>query len=199
MAFAVAAWAASSAWAQQAPDLKHGKSLANTCMGCHGIDGYRNAYPAYSVPRLVGQHPEYIVAALQQYRDGQRSHATMAAQASVLSDQDMADVAAYLAGATLTDAPPAQGSAPPPAAAATCTACHGASGVAAIPLYPNLAGQHVDYLKRQIAEYKNGGRKNPVMDAMAATIKDEDVDALAKWYGALTPPLRTPRPNLTQQ
>ena len=75
----------------------HGKAISYTCLGCHGIPGYRNAYPNYSVPKLEGQHPEYIVAALQGYKSGDRPHTTMHSQASSLSDQDMADLAAYYA------------------------------------------------------------------------------------------------------
>ena len=58
-------------------------------MGCHGIPGYHNAYPNYPVPRVGGQHPEYIVAALKAYKSGQRGHGTMQAQAASLSEQDM--------------------------------------------------------------------------------------------------------------
>src|SRR5215468_3859233 len=95
------AFVSSAAFAQSAGDPHRGKDLANTCLGCHGIPGYRNAYPNYSVPKLEGQHPEYIVTALKGYRSGDRSHITMHSQASELSDQDMADIAAYFAGTPL--------------------------------------------------------------------------------------------------
>lgn len=78
-------------------DADKGRLTALTCMGCHGAPGMRNAYPGYRVPKLGGQHPEYIVAALQAYRDELRYHPTMIAQAADLSDQDMADIAAYFA------------------------------------------------------------------------------------------------------
>ncbi len=68
-------------------------------MGCHGIPGYNNTYPAYHVPKLGGQHAEYLVAALQAYKAGQRSHKTMQAQAQALSEQDMQDIAAWFAAA----------------------------------------------------------------------------------------------------
>ncbi len=64
-----------------------------------GIPGYHNAYPSYRVPKVGGQHAEYIVAALKAYKAGQRPHKTMQAQASSLSDEDMADIAAYFASA----------------------------------------------------------------------------------------------------
>jgi len=76
-----------------------GKTKFYTCVGCHGIPNYNNVYPEYRVPKLGGQHAEYIVAALNAYKNGERAHGTMRAQASTLSDQDMADIAAYLASA----------------------------------------------------------------------------------------------------
>ena len=85
--------------AYAAGDAAKGKVKAITCMGCHGIPGYHNAYPNYPVPRVGGQHPEYIVAALKAYKAGQRGHGTMQAQAASLSEQDMQDIAAYFASA----------------------------------------------------------------------------------------------------
>jgi cytochrome c553 len=76
-------------------DASTGKTKAFTCMGCHGIPNYNNVYPTYHVPKLGGQHADYIVSALQAYKNGQRSHATMQAQASSLSEQDMQDIAAF--------------------------------------------------------------------------------------------------------
>lgn len=78
-----------------AGDADAGKLKAFTCMGCHGIPSYNNIYPTYHVPKLGGQHAQYIVSALQSYKNGQRLHATMQAQASNLSEQDMQDIAAY--------------------------------------------------------------------------------------------------------
>ena len=76
-------------------DVKAGQVKAIPCLGCHAIPGYSNVYPTYHVPRVGGQQAEYIVAALKAYRAGERSHRTMQAQAATLSDQDMADIAAY--------------------------------------------------------------------------------------------------------
>lgn len=76
-------------------DPERGKVIAYTCSGCHGIPFYKNVYPTYSVPKLGGQNQEYLVSALKAYRDGTRHHATMQAQASTLSDQDILDVTAY--------------------------------------------------------------------------------------------------------
>lgn len=78
-----------------AGNAEAGKLKAETCMGCHGVPSYSNVYPTYHVPRLGGQHEQYIVAALKAYQDGQRAHGTMQAQAASLSEQDIADIAAY--------------------------------------------------------------------------------------------------------
>jgi cytochrome c553 len=84
------------AWAEG--DAAAGKQKAWTCGGCHGIPDYRTAYPeVYSVPRLGGQSAGYIVKALQDYKTGARKFTTMSAIAAKLSDQDMADIAAYYA------------------------------------------------------------------------------------------------------
>ncbi len=78
-----------------AGDPAAGQNKAFTCMGCHAVPSYTNAYPTYHVPKLGGQQADYIVAALQAYKNGQRNHQTMSAQASSLSEQDMQDIAAY--------------------------------------------------------------------------------------------------------
>lgn len=89
--------AAGGAVAQEG-DAKAAEGKLSMCQGCHGIPGYRTAYPeVYPVPLLGGQHAKYIVASLQAYRDGTRSHPSMQAVARSLSDQDMADLAAYYA------------------------------------------------------------------------------------------------------
>ena len=73
-----------------------GRAKIYTCHGCHGIPGYENAYPNYHVPRIAGQNEQYLVNALHEYQSGDRTHPTMDAQADSLSDQDIADIAAYL-------------------------------------------------------------------------------------------------------
>jgi cytochrome c553 len=84
--------------AQAAGDPKAGQLKTSMCAGCHGIEGWRTAYPSvYSVPKLGGQHADYIVAALKAYKSGDRSHPSMIGVASSLSDQDMEDLAAYYA------------------------------------------------------------------------------------------------------
>ncbi|AKS41709.1 c-type cytochrome [Wenzhouxiangella marina] len=84
----------------QSGDAERGRILAYTCTGCHGIPYQKNVYPSYSVPRIGGQTEGYIVASLKAYRSGERQHATMQAQANTLSDQDIADIAAYFVSLT---------------------------------------------------------------------------------------------------
>lgn len=77
-------------------DAARGEALASTCMGCHGVKGYFNTYPTYRVPKVGGQNPKYIESALKAYADGSRAHGTMRANASNLSEQDMADIAVFM-------------------------------------------------------------------------------------------------------
>ena len=77
-------------------DAGRGKGLTYTCRGCHGVTGYKNAYPSYHVPLLGGQSEVYLRNALMEYRGGKRKHPTMQAQAESFSEQDIADIAAYL-------------------------------------------------------------------------------------------------------
>ncbi len=78
-------------------DADAGKKKAYTCLGCHGVLHYVNTYPTYHVPRLGGQHKEYLIAALKAYRSKTRLHATMQANANLLTDEDIEDIAEYFA------------------------------------------------------------------------------------------------------
>lgn len=80
-----------------AGNATRGAELVFTCKGCHGVTGYRNAYPNYHVPRIGGQSEKYLIQALTGYRQGTRKHPTMQAQAQSFTEQDIADIAAYLA------------------------------------------------------------------------------------------------------
>ena len=184
---------AGAALADDAPagDAARGAKLGYTCYGCHGIADYRNAYPNYHVPKIGGQHYAYLVAALGEYRAGARPHPTMKGQASSLSEQDARDLAAYFSTTSpVTSGGKASGT--PPAAAATCVACHGADGVGITPDYPTLAGQHADYIEQALTAYRKGARQNAVMNGMAAQLKDEDIHALAQYFAQQSPPLWVP-------
>ncbi|MCB1791716.1 MAG: cytochrome c [Gammaproteobacteria bacterium] len=81
-------------------DAERGRVKANTCLGCHAIPSYSNAYPNYHVPKVGGQNEEYLISALLAYRNGLRAHETMHNNALSLSDQDIADIAAFFSKAT---------------------------------------------------------------------------------------------------
>ena len=171
-------------------DADRGAPLAYTCTGCHGIDGAVNAYPTYHVPKLGGQNADYIEIALQGYRAGQRQHPTMVAQGSQLSDQDIADIAAYFAR---FDSAPTTGVSAANASvilageekSTTCQACHGADGQAPSPQWPNLAGQHRSYLLESMRQYQRAERTDAVMASMVAALDDESLKQLAAYYAAL--------------
>jgi cytochrome c553 len=173
--------------ASAAGDPARGADLATTCMGCHGIVGYRNAYPSYRVPKLGGQKADYIVIALQGYRAGTRPHPTMQAHAASMTDQDMQDVAAYFAGQgepktgpVVTGGKAAAGK----EKATICAACHGEAGISAAPTWPNLAGQHQDYLEQAITRYRDKRRQDPVMQGQVGALTDDDIRNLAAYFSA---------------
>ena len=139
VSLSLVALGASLAAQAQAPapfkgDAVRGHDLTYTCNGCHAVANYKNVYPTYSVPKLSGQRPEYLVA---------------------------------------------------------CLACHGTNGVGITADYPTIAGQHKDYIERALHDYQKGGRKNPIMAGMAATLTPEDIEALATYYSGQTPALET--------
>jgi len=179
--------------ASAAGDPEAGEKLAYTCLGCHGIEGYRNAYPSYRVPKLGGQTQEYLAIALTGYRDGSRTHPTMHAQGSSLSEQDIQDVAAYFAafGRETVAAGGTQGASFEKAQA--CAACHGANGISMSATWPTLAGQHEDYLEYALKQYMDGTRGDAVMQAQAALVAEEDIKVLAQYFAGLKG-LETTRP-----
>jgi cytochrome c553 len=194
---ALAATAAAQPSAPPAPllpitlegDAERGKVLAETCAGCHGIPGYFNADPAYHVPKLGGQNADYLEVALQGYRRGTRGHVTMQAQAASLTDQDIADVAAFFstfAGEAETGRTTASKATIDAGRekSATCGACHGAEGVAAAPQWPNLAGQHESYLVQALEQYKDGGRVDLVMNPLIAPLDDASIEELAAFFAS---------------
>jgi cytochrome c553 len=167
-------------------DPEAGRELGYTCLGCHGIEGYRNAYPSFRVPKLGGQKAGYLVIALQGYRNGDRPHPTMQAQATSLSDQQIEDVSAYLAtlGNDTVSAGGSQVESVPPVAAA-CVACHGQNGISVSAQWPTLAGQHESYLEHSLTEYKSGARANAIMGAQAAMVDEKDIPLLARYFARL--------------
>jgi cytochrome c553 len=182
--------------AHAAGDAARGKEISYTCLGCHGIEDYKNVYPTYSVPKLLGQHPEYIVAALKEYKSGERSHGTMHIQALSLSDQDMQDIASYFSNLPLPATSAPVGTAPA-RVTQLCVACHGANGVGITGDYPTLAGQHDDYIARALVEYQKGDRKNAIMPNFVNGITAAEIQEIADYYAHQTPSLQTVSRRLT--
>jgi cytochrome c553 len=198
-----------------AADVKPGDPVAAKgkiamCIGCHGIIGYQASFPeVHKVPMISGQSAKYIAAALTAYRKGERKHPTMKGIAASLSDQDIADVAAYYE-ASGKDLPPHAGStaAPSPEVDAllkkgNCTSCHGEGLNKPIdPSYPKLAGQYPDYLYVALKAYHTDnnpkiGRSNPIMAGQAKMFTLPELKQLANYVGALPGDLKTvPQPEL---
>jgi cytochrome c553 len=184
--------------AHAAGDPELGQKKFYTCYGCHGVDSYRNAFPDYSVPKLRHQHAAYIIAALHEYRAGDRPHPTMHAQASSLSDQDIEDIAAYLQGPEPVK-PSSNVKGTPPKQVAACAACHGENGLGVeAPLTPKpaiLAGQHEDYREQALTAYHNGRRKNVVMNGMSQLLTSPaDIKIAAEYFASQDSPLAAATP-----
>ncbi len=171
-------------------DAAAGAQKAYTCLGCHGVKHYVNTYPTYHVPRIAGQHEAYLVSALKAYRSKTRSHQSMQANAALLSDQDIADIAKYFASEGGDNPEPATG-APALDAAATCAACHGADGNSNQPTNPRLAGQYKSYLRQALTSYKDGTRENAIMSGFAAQLSKKDIKDLAEYFASQKSGLRT--------
>jgi cytochrome c553 len=176
--------------AQAAGDPEMGKYKFSTCAGCHGVPGYTNVYPTYHVPKLGGQHAEYITIALKEYQAGNRQHPTMHANAFTLSEQDMADIAAYVSSIDVSEEKqPVKGNITAgKQKSATCATCHGEDGNGnkdnPNPTFPRLAGQHEDYLRKALEDYKSGDRKNAIMSGMAAPLSAQDQADLAAYFAS---------------
>jgi cytochrome c553 len=195
----------------KAGDAVAGEKKIAMCEGCHNLPRYQASFPEiYKVPMIAGQNAKYIASALTAYRKGDRKHPTMRAIAGSLSDQDIADVAAYYshlgspAGAAAAAAPAASAPAPaaPPEVAAlitkgNCVSCHGNNFSAPIdPSYPKLAGQHADYLFAALKAYQTDhnplvGRSNAIMMGMARPFTHPEIKAIAAYLGSLPGDLKT--------
>lgn len=176
--------------AHAAGDAAKGKIKAQTCLGCHGIADYTNAYPEFRVPKLGGQHADYIVAALKEYANGGRQHPTMHAQAASMSEQDMQDIAAYLESlGGKVENPEPVGKAPEKAQ--VCASCHGKTGLSQTAQFPILAGQHPDYLMHALEGYKGSMRNNAIMKGMVGSLDKADMQELADWFSKQQSPLKT--------
>jgi len=190
-----------SAMAQELKgDAKAGEAKNAMCIGCHGIKGYQASFPeVYKVPMISGQSAKYIATALNAYKKGERKHPSMRGIAETLSDQDMADLAAYYsghgvaAGAESAAKPVKEASAEVQALLnkANCASCHGANFSMPIdPSYPKLGGQHADYLFVALKAYKTDnnpkvGRGNAIMAGMAKQYTNAELKVLANYLASV--------------
>ena len=187
-------------------DAKAGEAKNAMCIGCHGIKGYQATFPeVYKVPMISGQGVKYIVSALSAYKKGDRKHPSMRGIAEALSDQDMADLAAYYSGHGVVTGAEASAKASKEASPevqallgkANCASCHGANFSKPIdPSYPKLAGQHADYLLVALKAYKTDnnpkvGRGNAIMAGMAKQYTNAELKTLAGYLSSLDGELKT--------
>lgn len=163
-----------------AQDVEAGRKVANMCRTCHGLDGIA-AIPI--APNIGGEPAAYLAEQLGAFRSGAREQEMMTVVAGGLSDQQIADVTAYYAAQSVKAVPPAAFDATK--APEVCAQCHGADGIAVIPMAPNLAGENTIYLDTQLKAFRSGKRANEIMGEVAAGLDDEAIRAAAEWYAAI--------------
>ena len=177
------------------PDLAKGAATyASACAACHGADG-NSAIPAN--PKLSQQHPEYLVKQLQEFKAGKRNNAVMLGFASTLSEDDMKNIAFWLASqkaksgfakdkelVALGERIYRGGIAERQVAA--CAGCHSPNGAGIPAQYPRLSGQHVDYSIAQLIAFRDGVRKNSLqMNQVAAKLNDREIRAVSDYIAGL--------------
>jgi len=191
----VCASANEAAPAPAKPDVAQGEAKSNTvCGACHTNDGSRGS-PAN--PILQGQHPDYIVKQLTEFKTDKRQNPVMKGFASTLTEQDMKNVAAFYAG---KQAKPGFAKSKDSIALgekiyrggladrsiAACAGCHGPNGAGIPAQYPRLAGQHGDYTYAQLVNFQSGARKNsPQMAGIAAKMTEKEMKAVADYIAGL--------------
>ncbi len=164
--------------AQTAGDPAEGRKLARQCSTCHGIDGYAKIPIA---PHIGGEPANYIASQLTAFREGTRTHEMMSVVAKSLTDQQIADLAAWYSDhkATATLTGDAAG------APEVCVACHGENGIGLAEDVPNLAGETNIYIDTQLKAFRGGKRTHAVMSGIAAGLTDEEIRAAADWYASV--------------
>jgi len=177
------------------PDLAKGQAKATeVCIACHAADGSRGS-PAN--PILAGQHPEYLMKQLAEFKSGKRKNAVMQGFASMLSDEDMRNVSFFYASKTakpgfakdkktvaLGEKIYRGGIAD--RAVPACAACHGPTGTGLPVQYPRLQGQHADYTTAQMLAFRDGLRtNNSVMTGVASKMNDREIKAVSDYIAGL--------------
>ena len=177
------------------PDLAKGQAISTqVCAACHSADGSRGS-PAN--PILAGQHPEYLLKQLQEFKSGKRNNPVMKGFASTLSDDDMKNVTAFYAsksakpgfaknkdsvklGEKIYRGGIAEKAVP------ACAGCHSPNGAGIPAQYPRIGGQHADYAETQLIAFRSGARANSVqMTSIAARMSDGEIKALADYIAGL--------------
>ena len=192
---AATAHANEPAAASAKPDLAKGGAISTqVCAACHTADGSRGS-PAN--PILQGQHAEYLVKQLTEFKAGKRKNAVMAGMAATLSEEDMRNVAAFYASKT---AKPGFAKSKDTVALGekiyrggiaernvpACAGCHSPNGAGLPAQYPRLAGQHADYVEAQMNAFRSGTRANgPMMMAVAAKMNDKEIKAVSDYIAGL--------------
>jgi len=178
-------------------DAEAGKAKSTTCMACHGAQGNKTLLNSY--PKLAGQHADYIVKQLKEFKSGVRKDPTMAGMVAALSEQDMMDLAAYYQSQQVTD-----GTTPENVVEvakklylggdmerkiASCISCHGPRGNGSgLAKFPKIASQNAEYVAAQLKKFRSGERMNDPSGMMVDTAKkltDAEIDALSKYVGGL--------------
>ena len=176
-----------------------GQKINAMCIGCHGIKGYQASFPeVYKVPMISGQNAKYIESALHAYKKGDRKHPTMRGISESLTDQNIADLAAYYSAHGLVEGQLAPKEVKAPSAEvaallgkANCASCHGANFSMPIdPSYPKIGGQHADYLFVALKAYKISdnakvGRGNAIMASMAKQYSNAELKMLANYISSV--------------
>ena len=192
---------AGSAWASEAkpaafkPDLTKGQALSTqVCGACHTADGSRGS-PAN--PILQGQHADYIVKQLTEFKSGKRKNPVMSGMAAALSEEDMKNVAAFYASKS---AKPGNAKNKDTVrvgeriyrgglqdkAVPACAGCHGPAGAGMPAQFPRIGGQHGDYLEAQMTAFRSGARaNNAAMTAIAAKLSDAEIKAVTDYIAGL--------------
>ncbi|WP_305815904.1 c-type cytochrome [Photobacterium leiognathi] len=185
-------------------NIEAGKAKAVTCAACHGTDGNAAAMPQY--PKLAGQHSAYIEKQLKEYKlamitEGKqgRNDPVMGGMVAALTDQDMADLAAYFSSLPISDNTSSEESievaqqlyrfGDAERGVAACIACHGPRGNGtSLSGFPKISGQNAEYVKLQLEKFRSGNRANDMnamMRSLAAKLSDEEINALSQYVGGL--------------
>jgi len=177
------------------PDLVKGEAtFGGVCISCHGAGG-SSTVPTY--PKLAQQHPEYLVKQLQEFKSGKRKNAIMVGFASMLSDDDMKNVAYWAASKTaspgfskekelVTLGESIYRGGISDRQIPACAGCHSPNGAGIPAQYPRLAGQHSDYVSAQLTAFRDGVRDNsPQMTQVAAKLNDKEIRAVADYIAGL--------------